>query len=208
MLSRIAERIDAAPVPLPAVITDAEAWDYTPVQTTGHLRYDGTLHLLGRIHQGRPGAHLLTPLIRGGNDGETPWPILVNRGWVPLEAIDSISQSPEPPDGPAVSVAGVLRLPAEPGWAAPSNDPSANEWLWIDVPAMAAAAGLDRALPLVLTLSPPEGGSGDAISAPAPIPAAIRVDIPDNHLGYALTWFGLAAALLAVYFVSQSRKPS
>ncbi|HET6972007.1 MAG TPA: SURF1 family cytochrome oxidase biogenesis protein, partial [Phenylobacterium sp.] len=60
--------------------------------------------------------------------------------------------------------------------------------------AMAAALKAGRPAPLTLmteTSTNPE--------LPALVPAPIPADIPNNHLQYAITWYGLAAALLGVY---------
>ena len=214
LLDRIADRLDAAPVPLPTVIGDPADWDFARVIVSGRLAADRTLPLMGRIHQGRPGAYWLTPLIPppGPPRVEARPAILVNRGWVPLERVHQIgpgdrSSSTRPP---TVTVTGVLRLPAEPGWVTPANDTDANEWYAVDIAAMAAATGLEAVLPLVLTPDPPplrpEADVEAAGRAPVPVPTTVRVTIPNNHLKYALTWFGLAAALVAVYLISQSRK--
>lgn len=211
LIDRIEQRVDAPAVALPSTIDDPEAWDYRPVRTTGRFLHEETLHLLGRVHRGRPGAHLITPLRRTGEAA----PLLVNRGWIPLEALDALEASEgaradiERPAG-TVTINGLLRQPPAPGWIQPGNDPAANEWLRVDIPAMADAAGLADPLPLILTARPAEARPGDARPAEAldrlPVPVAVQADIPNNHLQYALTWFALAATLLAVYVFSQSRR--
>lgn len=103
--------------------------------------------------------------------------LLVNRG-----------AATDRPDG-ELTVEGVLRIPRPPGAFAPEHGPDARLWLWYDL------AGLERRLGLAL--------------APAVLETEIpaRVDLPDNHLQYALTWFALAAALAAIYLLSQTRRP-
>ncbi len=44
------------------------------------------------------------------------------------------------------------------------------------------------------------------MSSGEPRPAPLPLDIPNNHLGYAITWFGLAAALAGVYLAMLFRK--
>jgi surfeit locus 1 family protein len=75
---------------------------------------------------------------------------------------------------------------------------------WRDVKGIAAALGAPDAAPVFLMLERPA-----AAKAIRPQPAP--VDIPNNHLGYAITWFGLAAALVATYIaalVKRRRKTS
>jgi len=116
--------------------------------------------------------------------------ILVDRGFV----IDTVSARP-PVDAASTApleIVGVLRKP-EPGNSfTPPNTP--QRWYTRDVVAMAAALKAPRPAPLVLMAETATNPDWKAL-VPAPIPA----DIPNRHLEYALTWYGLAAALLGVY---------
>jgi len=116
--------------------------------------------------------------------------ILVDRGFV----IDTVSARP-PVDAQAtapVEVTGVLRVP-EPGNSfTPPNTP--QRWFTRDALAMAAALKAPDPAPLFLMAESATNPEWKAL-VPAPIPA----DIANRHLEYALTWYGLAAALLGVY---------
>jgi len=93
-----------------------------------------------------------------------------------------------------VTVEGVLRLPRTPGLFAPANRPERGEWYWVDVAAMARAAGV-TALPILIE-------AGDAGNPGGlPIGGQTRVDIPNNHLQYALTWYSLAVILTVIAFL-------
>jgi surfeit locus 1 family protein len=115
--------------------------------------------------------------------------VLVDRGFV----ADTVSARPPVARSDApLTVRGVLRQPEHGNLFSPPNAPS--RWYVRDVPAMAAALGAAQPAPLFLmaeTSTNPEW----AALAPAPLPA----DIPNRHLEYALTWYGLAGALLGVY---------
>jgi len=82
-----------------------------------------------------------------------------------------------------------LRLPQRRGWFVPDDRPERNEWFAVDVPAMAAAAKLDRLLPFYV----------DASGEPPP-------ELPNDHLQYAITWYALAVALLVVYILVVRRR--
>jgi surfeit locus 1 family protein len=99
----------------------------------------------------------------------------------------------EGPLGP-VSVTGVLRVPDSPSVFTPKADPAGRLWFNRDIPAMAATLGASQPAPVMLMAETASNPEFSALS-PAPIPAAIS----NRHLEYALTWFGLAAALLGVY---------
>jgi len=118
--------------------------------------------------------------------------ILVDRGFV----ADTISARPpvEPRDRTPTAVTGVLRVPDKATFVTPPNEPAANRWFSRDVPAMAAALSASRPAPVFLMAETSTNPAWAALE-----PAAMPAEIPNRHLEYALTWFGLAAALIGVY---------
>lgn len=145
------------------------------------------------IVDGRPGWRLISacPLPGGRYDA-----LLVDRGFAPDGAgvAPPVSASTE-----VVRVTGPLRA-AE---AAGRLTPGPREGLWFsrDVAGMAAALGVQRAAPVVLTATTP-APAGVGLTA-APLPG----EIANRHLEYALTWFGLAAALVVFYVALLFRSP-
>ena len=114
--------------------------------------------------------------------------ILVDRGFLTMDQ----AATPLPMGQLIVApIVGVLRTPDRKTFVTPPNQ--ANLWYWRDVSGMAAALHATRPAPLFLMLESPAPSGG--LPAPAPVP----LNIPNNHLGYAVTWFGLAAALAGVY---------
>ena len=77
------------------------------------------------------------------------------------------------------------------------NEPDKNFWFWIDIPAMARFARVeDRIVKegyLEADATPNPGGF--------PIGGQTRVDLPNDHLQYAITWYALAVALIVIYFL-------
>jgi len=124
--------------------------------------------------------------------------ILVDRGFVRQEQAAGLT----PGATLAGPVMGVLRKGDVRNFVTPPNDERANLWYWRDIAAMARTLGAPRPAPTFLMLQSPAPKAG--LPAPAPIPA----DIPNNHLQYAVTWFGLAAALVGVYLASLWRRRS
>jgi surfeit locus 1 family protein len=98
---------------------------------------------------------------------------------------------------------GVLRRPDPRSFITPPNQPDQNLWFSRDLAAMARTlgAGPPAAAFIELEQSPGAGLVGCPV-AHAPLPA----DLPNNHLQYAITWFGLAAALVGVYVAMLFRK--
>ncbi len=212
LVARIASQIAEPPVPLPAHIDDPAAWEFRPVTLSGHFLNDRELLLIARPHQGRVGYELLVPFQRADGAGI----VLVNRGFIPMDLRD-------PPSRPAgqvkgdVGVKGIVRLPQQPGLFQPGNGmpQPGSAWMRPDPPAMAAALSLDRVAPVVVEMLPGQtfvGQNAGLTGAPSSIPAGTltgiepRVDLPNNHLQYALTWYGLAVTLAGIYVLSQRKR--
>ena len=122
-------------------------------------------------------------------------PILVNRGWVPYERRDPATRAAGQVAGPVV-VEGILRREPRGGassWFVPDNSPERNQWFWFDLPAMARAAGVPAFAPFYVeaAAAPNPGG--------LPIGGQTIVELPSNHLEYAITWYSLAIALAFIY---------
>jgi surfeit locus 1 family protein len=116
--------------------------------------------------------------------------VLVDRGFVAdtisaRPAVDAASTTP-------VEVIGVLRKPDRANLFSPANTPA--RWYTRDIAAMATALKAPDAAPLTLMAETETNPDWKAL-VPAPVPA----EIPNRHLEYAITWYGLAAVLLGVY---------
>lgn len=203
----IAERVSRTTAP-PVALTsetalpgdDLSELQYRRVVATGEFLHDKEMYLAARTFEGRPGHHVVTPF-RLAEPALGARYILVDRGWVSLDR-----KAPESrPKGQVrgqVTVEGVVRLPAEPGWFTPENQPADNTWYWIDVPAMAMHAGLAGAVaPFYLEAAVAEIPGG------YPIGGQTQVWIRNDHLQYAITWYSLAVALVVIYVVYHLRKP-
>lgn len=180
----------AAPaVPLPAVIADPAALEYRHVWVEGTFRHDHELYVTSRFYRDKPGYQVVTPLIMA--DGRA---VLVNRGFVPLSARDPATRQAGEVAGP-VRIEGVVRLSGKPGWFTPANEPAADLWFNPDVAQMAVAAGLDPAKtsPVFVEAGPAPNPGG------LPIGGQTSIDLPNDHLQYAITWYSLATALAVIY---------
>lgn len=200
LIAAIGERIASRPSPLGDIerrYQETGDVDYYPVTLDGEFEHDGEQFFFA-THNGQSGYYVYTPLLLA--DGRAA---LVNRGFVPFDRKDAASRAEGQVHG-SVTVTGLARNPlaAKPSWAVPDNDPAANIFYWKDRDAMAVNAGLDpkNVLPFFV----------DADAAPnpggLPVGGVTIVSLPNNHLQYALTWYGLAAALAGVFFVWVRRR--
>ena len=118
--------------------------------------------------------------------------VLVDRGFEPPERKDPASRAQGEPHG-IVEVVGVMRWPEPRGMFTPADDPKTNVWYLRDPAAMAAAKKWDAAAPFYIEQESPVPPGG------WPKPGKLAVNLPDSHLQYAITWFGLALGLAGVY---------
>jgi surfeit locus 1 family protein len=199
LLAQIAERTHAPPVPLAHVqslltASMPEPYDpeYTHVSLTGRFDHDKEQYLWYPDKDLGPGYHVFTPLLV--QSGNVVW---INRGFVP-EALRDPARRPEGQVPADVTVTGLYRQPPKAAGAfVPANDTAKRTYYWRslnDMQAAAFAGSNVTALPLFV----------DADATPAnpggwPKGGVTLVDLPNRHLEYAITWFGLAATLLAVF---------
>ncbi len=209
--AEMTQRMASPAIALPPPPVDAAALRYRPIRLVGRFHHDRELYLEARSHKGRAGLHLVTPFEL--DDGRV---VLVDRGWVPPERRRPETRA-EGQIGGQVRLTGTIRTGGWNGYEflRPENDPAGNAWVWMDLPRMAervamedaglggaglGGAGLGGTVSgyyLVAGAAPNPGG--------LPIGRAPGVDLPNNHLGYALTWYALALVLLVIYLLHQSQ---
>jgi surfeit locus 1 family protein len=120
--------------------------------------------------------------------------VVVNRGFVPADRMGPAMRDDGVPHG-SVDIVGYLRWPEARGSFTPADDVKGNVWFVRDPKAMSDAHHWAAAAPFYVDQEAPVPPGG------LPKPGKIDVQLPDNHLQYALTWFGLALGLSCVYIV-------
>jgi surfeit locus 1 family protein len=188
--------VTAVPMALPRSLAVAEHLEYRHVAATGTFLNDRELFLGASDADGHLGYHVITPLRL--TDGAI---VLVDRGFIPENRKALASRAAGELSG-EVRVTGLLRLAptGKPHWFLPDNDVQRNYWLWVDIPAMAKAAGLDHVLPFYM--------DADATPNPGglPIGGQTLLYLPNHHLQYAITWYALAVALAVIYTLFVRRR--
>jgi surfeit locus 1 family protein len=180
ILAEIDAKLAAAPVAVPAE-PDPAADQYLRVRAEGEIE-PGEIHVFTAAPGGGAGYRVIVPLRLA--DGRR---ILLDRGLVREREKDAARRL-----GP-IAVEGALLWPREADRFTSPPDREKNVWYARDTPLMAGALGT---LPVLLVAS-----ASDDPGQPLPMP--VTVDIPNNHLGYAIQWFGLAAvwALMTGYLL-------
>ena len=118
--------------------------------------------------------------------------VIVDRGFVPLDRKDVGTREAAVPKG-TVDVVGVLRWPEERNAFTPREEANGNVWFAREIAPMSTRGHWDAAAPFYVDQEAPVPPGG------WPKPGKLQVRLRDDHLQYALTWFGLAAGLIGVY---------
>jgi surfeit locus 1 family protein len=194
LIAAIAARTHGEPVSLAVAegrAAKGEDIEYLRVKIAGRLLNDKELHLYDFDEKYGPGYHILTPL--RSDDGNV---VIVNRGYVPQDLKDPAKRKAGQLEG-EVTVTGLVRRPETARFFTPTNEVAKNVWFWRDLPAMASAAlgpGQERLAPFFVDAEAEPGVPGGW-----PKGGTTRIELPNNHLDYAMTWYGLAGALLIIF---------
>lgn len=198
LIARVEAGTRAAPVVVPGPAQwpgfDARASEYRRVMASGSFVHDRETLVQALTVRGA-GFWVVTPL-------RTPQGVvLINRGFVSSERRDPVTRAAGQVAGP-VTVTGLLRASEPKGGFLRSNDPAGGRWYSRDVPAIATAQGIGQAAPFFV--------DADATPNPGgwPVGGLTVLRFNNNHLVYALTWFGLAGISLAALFLLLRRKPA
>jgi surfeit locus 1 family protein len=165
--------------------------EYTRLRLSGRFHHDKERYWFADGREGS-GYHVYTPFEIPGKG--ILW---VNRGYIPKRLRDPATRIAGQLQGTA-SVIGVVRYPGERNRFTPDNDVARNQWYWRDLPALQASAFAPN--------QPYAPVMVDAEALPSnpggwPDGGAAQVPLSNRHLEYALTWYALAATLIAVFCV-------
>lgn len=178
VLAQISARIDADPVTMPAQPVES-ADEYLNVRIIGNL-LETPIHVLTSQKPDGPGFRVIQPLML-----DTGQRLLVDLGYIPEAEKDVQAFVGD------VTVTGALLWPNEQDGFTPAPNLTENIWFARDLPAMAQTLGTDPILIVAAATQP----------SLAPKLSPVTIDIPNDHFGYAVTWFSLAAVwgMMTVY---------
>lgn len=195
LIERIEARTRAAPLSLAQAI---EQWEntrdieYLRVRLEGRFQHANERHYFTVIKD-MPGWRVITPLATPS--GRI---VMTDRGFVPDGLKQPEARAAGQSEGLQI-VTGLARASGTQNPFVPDNSPEKNTWFWRDLGGMASstlsAAEIERLAPFFVEL--------DATPVPGGWPkgGVTRLELPNKHLQYAVTWFGLAGTLLAVFAV-------
>jgi surfeit locus 1 family protein len=196
LIAQVDGHMASAPLPLDRMIAmNPDEAQYRRVTLGGRFDHAREAYVF-TTDAGAPVYHVLTPFT--ADDGKV---LMVDRGEVPKEKLDPATRAAGNVAG-EIHVTGVWRVPDAPGFFTPPPDIARRIWYARDLAGIAQADHLTLAAPVVIEAdSTPNPGSW-------PRGGQTVVSFRNQHLSYAVTWFGLALGLLGIwlaYHISKAR---
>ena len=188
LIDQVNANLKADPLPLEQILTfPGDSAQYRRVTLAGRFDHAKEAYAFTSSAAGEGVYHVLTPLTVA--DGRV---FLIDRGSVPERVLDPAKRAAGNPQG-VVRLTGVWRTPDPPGAFTPPPDRARHIWYARDVAGIAVANDLRLAAPVVI--------DADATPNPGgwPLGGQTVVEFRNQHLAYAVTWYGLAACLLGVW---------
>lgn len=196
LIATLAERLAAPPTPLPPpaawTALDPAGNEYRRVTFKAEFEPAEQALVLATGSAFRPdvtgpGYWIFAPARLAGGGV-----VVVNHGFVPLADAKTLLNRVNPR---TVDITGTMRWPEAPNWFTPKADLAQNLWFVRNPIAIAAAKGWGPVSPFYVEQETPVPPGG------WPRPGKLVPNLPNNHLQYAVTWYGLALVLIVVFVV-------
>ena len=186
LISEITFGLDSSPIEYSNSIEK----NYQRVSAKGKFNFDKQIYLYSLNDNGKPGYDVITPFRTNKNEN-----VLVNRGWIKKELKNNpiINKNIEDEQ----KIIGLLRKIYKPNIFKPDNDLKNNIWFSINLEDLKVTSG-ERFNEFVIFLEDNQ--------AKTPIPRKITIDVPNNHLKYAITWYAISISIIFYYLYFRRKK--
>ena len=176
LINQIAKGLESTPIKYSASIKK----NYQRVELTGKYIFDKQIYLYSLNERGVPGYDVVTPFITTNNEN-----VLINRGWIKKEKRNNLSNV-----SISNNIIGLLRLPNKKNLFTPENNLKENIWFYLNLKEIEKISGKKFSNYIVYL-------EDNNISVPKP--RKITIDLPNNHLKYAITWYSISISILFYY---------
>mgnify|MGYP001200485849 CR=1 FL=1 len=157
--------------------------NYQRVIVKGKYNFDKQIYLYSLNDSGKPGYDVITPFKTNKKEN-----VLINRGWIPKELKgDSTVNFNLNSDQ---QIVGLLRKIYKANMFKPANDIVNNIWFSIKIDDLETITG-EQFKEFIIFL--------EDNKAEIPMPKKISIDVPNNHLKYAITWYAISISIIFYY---------
>ena len=163
--------------------------NYQRVVSDGFYNFKDQIYLYSLNQKGKPGFDVITPFETTGKEI-----VLVNRGWIPkeLKKLPEINSTQG-----STKITGLLRKIYKANIIKPNNDIKDNIWFSVNLEDIEKFTG-KKFSNFIIYL--------EDLDVKAPLPRKITIDVPNNHLKYAITWYAIAISILLYYLYFRKKK--
>ena len=186
LISEITYGLNSSPIEYSTLIKK----NYQRVTIKGKFDYDKQIYLYSLNDNGKPGYDVITPFRTNRNEN-----VLINRGWIVKKLKDSPSINLK--NESEKKIIGLLREIYKPNMFKPDNDLKNNIWFSINLEDLRNATG-EQFNNFVIFLEDNQ--------AKTPLPKKISIDVPNNHLKYAITWYAISISIIFYYLYFRRKK--
>ena len=186
LISEITFGLDSSPIEYSNSIKK----NYQRVSAKGKFNFDEQIYLYSLNNNGKPGYDVVTPFRTNKNEN-----VLINRGWIKKELKNNpvINQDIEIEQ----KIIGLLRKIYKPNIFKPDNDLKNNIWFSINLEDLKKTTG-QQFNEFVIFL--------EDNRVKTPLPKKISIDVPNNHLKYAITWYAISISIIFYYLYFRRKK--
>ena len=185
LISEITFGLDSTPIKYSNTIKK----NYQRVISEGKFNFEDQIYLYSLNESGKPGYDVITPYKTLKNEN-----VLVNRGWINKNFKGNLEINLKENE---VKITGLLREIYKANIFKPKNDLKNNIWFTLDANDLKELTG--KQFPnYMIFLEKPKNK--------VPVPKKISIDVPNNHLKYAITWYSIAISILFYYLYFRRKK--
>ena len=185
LISEITFGLDSTPVEYSNTIKK----NYQRVVSEGKFNFEDQIYLYSLNESGKPGYDVITPYKTLKNEN-----VLVNRGWINKNFKGNLEINLKENE---VKITGLLREIYKANIFKPKNDLKNNIWFTLDANDLKELTGIQFSSYMIFLEKPKNK---------VPVPKKISIDVPNNHLKYAITWYSIAISILFYYLYFRRKK--
>jgi len=186
LISEITHGLNSSPTEYSNLIKK----NYQRVNAMGKFNFEKQIYLYSLNDSGKPGYDVVTPFRTNKNQN-----VLINRGWIKkeLKGNPSINLETEA----EIEIVGLLREIYKPNIFKPNNDLKNNIWFSINLEDLKDTTG-EQFNEFIIFLEDNQ--------IKTPLPKKISIDVPNNHLKYAITWYAISISIIFYYLYFRRKK--
>ena len=176
LIKQISEGLTSTPIKYSQKIKK----NYQKVVLTGKYDFKNQIYLYSLNDKGQPGFDVVTPFETIDKEN-----VLINRGWIKKEFKNSVEINTL-----STNINGMLRQANRKNVFTPDNDINENIWFSINLEDVKKIT--DKKFNKFIVYLEDQNIN-------MPTPKKITIDVPNNHLKYAITWYSISISILFYY---------